>query len=610
MVTVIIHNIGTESDEFIAAKDLKKKLEEELSSIEGKIWLIPSVDVHPGTGIHDLDLLMIGYLDDYKIDISEYHDVSIISFCATIEIKSHGADGIYANGQDLWVKYPDGDHIVTEQSKKQNITLRKFLSDTLQLGKRLPFVSNIIWLRGIEYDDFEHSVGLVNKNIVTSDAYIDEFFDAIGRQGTLREQGFVNAFGNYTHEEIEKVANIFCAKSDGVDSMTLRRMNILLHTTSVPYDLDQKQEPVIVLSGHAGTGKTIMLLQAADLLTKKGKKCLFLTYNNALIADLQHTIALMPRGFSSFELKSMHSFLISLLYQHGCWKPEYEIERDFLPAIAKMGRTVKDLHSGMEYEYVFVDEAQDWEKPVADVLKAICQNSHIVIADGIDQFMRSGECSNWGDSDLPKLKKCLRQRYNLTVFVKLFAQKNGVYWDVEPNADYPGGRVVVTNNYSKELHDELFEKARQHGSTHYDMMLLVPPSMIDSGHFKLKSTYQDVGINVYDGTDRAIREIPYNEGNAKNNECRLFSYESCRGLEAWTVVCHRFHELFETEHPHSYADIPFDAARKYMLTLWTLIPLTRAIDTLVIVVKKDTKTALVLKEIADENTDFVDYQIK
>lgn len=264
----------------------------------------------------------------------------------------------------------------------------------------------------------------------------------------------------------------------------------------------------------------------------------------------------------------------------------------------------------MQYEYVFVDEAQDWEKSVADVLKDICQNSHIVIADGIDQFMRKGDCSNWGNSNLPKLKRCLRQRYNLTVFVKLFAQKNGVCWNVEPNADYPGGKVVVTNNYSKELHNELFEKARQHGCTYYDMMLLVPPSMIESGQFKLKSKYKEMGINIYDGTNRAIREKPYNEANAQNNESRLFSYESCRGLEAWTVVCHRFHELFEAEHPHSYSDIPFDAARKYMLTLWTLIPLTRAIDTLVIVVPKGTSTAKVLKEIADENPDFVEYKIE
>lgn len=609
MAEIYLHNNGNNSDEFLSAKDLKVKLEEELSSVLGKIWLIPSVDVHPGTGVHDLDLLMIGYLDDYRIDISSYKDVSIISFCTTIEIKSHSAEGIYAKGQDLWVKYPSGDHNVTIQSNKQKITLINFFSETLQMGKRIPFVSNIIWLKGIEYDDFERSVGLVYKNIVTSDAYVDEFFDAIGRQSTLRDHGFVNAFINYTPEEIEKVANIFCAKSDGVDSMTLRRMNLLLQTTSVPFDLDQKQEPVIVLSGHAGTGKTIMLLQAADILTKKGKKCLFLTYNNALIADLQHTISLMPRGFSHFEMKSMHSFLISIMYQHGCWKQDFEIEKDFFPSIAKLRRTVKDLHSGMQYEYVFVDEAQDWEKSVADVLKDICQNSHIVIADGIDQFMRKGDCSNWGNSNLPKLKKCLRQRYNLTVFVKLFAQKNGVCWNVEPNADYPGGKVVVTNNYSKELHDELFEKARQHGCTYYDMMLLVPPSMIESGQFKLKFKYQKRGINIYDGTNRAIRENPYNEANAQNNESRLFSYESCRGLEAWTVVCHRFHELFEAEHPHSYSDIPFDAARKYMLTLWTLIPLTRAIDTLVIVVPKGTNTAKVLKEIADENPDFVEYKI-
>ena len=609
MADIYLHDNGIISSESGAAKELYELFQEGLAKYKGKVWLIPSVEIYPGTGFHDLDLLMIGYLEDYQIEIAQYQNISILSFCTTIEIKSHGADGIYRNGQDLWVKYLEGDHNVTFQSNNQKTTLRKFLGETLQFGKRAPFVSNIIWLTGIGYDDFENSVGLTKSNIVTSDARIEDFFNAIGRQNTLRDNGFINSFRDYSPEEIEKIANLFCSKCDGVDSMSLRRMNLLMHTSKVPFDIDKREDPIIVLSGHAGTGKTIMLLQAADILTRNEKKCLFLTYNNALIADLQHTMSIMSNCFSRFDMKSMHAFLISLLCKNGCWNNTDDIERDFLPAVAQLHRIMHNKNIDIEYDYVFVDEAQDWEKPVTDVLKYICRNKHIVIADGIDQFMRTGDCTNWGNSQFPKLIKCLRQRYNLTVFAKLFANKMGVCWNVNPNKRFPGGKVIITNNYSGELHEKLMNDVAQHGCTEYDLMLLAPPSLIENGRFKLKDKYQEIGINIYDGIDRTIRETPYDKANAKNKECRVYSYESCRGLEAWTVVCHRFHELFETEHPHTYSDIQFEAARKYMLTLWALIPLTRAIDTLVIVVQKDTETAKMLKEIADHDPDFIEYNI-
>lgn len=609
MADIYLHDNGIISSESGAAKALCELLQEELSYVKGKIWLIPSVEIYPGTGYHDLDLLMIGYFDDYSIDIGQYHDISIHSFCTTIEIKSHGADGIFRDGQDLFVKYVEGKHNVTLQSNNQKTTLKKFFDETLQFGKRTPFVSNIIWLTGIDYDDFENSVGLTNSNIVTSNAYIEEFFDAIGRQNQLRDHGFVNSFKEYSHEEIEKIADLFCSKSDGADSMSLRRMNLLMQTTKAPFDIDKITDPIIVLSGHAGTGKTIMLLQTADILTRNGKKCLFLTYNNALIADLQHTMSFMSNHFSQFEMKSMHSFLISVLFKHGCWNNANDIEHDFLPAVAQLQRTMYNKNIDIEYDYVFVDEAQDWEKPVTEVLKYICRNKHIVIADGIDQFMRTGDCTNWGISQFPKLVRCLRQRHNLTVFAKLFATKMGVYWNVDPNKNFPGGKVIITNNYSPDLHKKLMIDAEQHGCVEYDLMLLAPPSLIENGRFRLKDKYKGKGIPIYDGIDRTVREVPYNKENAKNKECRVYSYESCRGLEAWTVVCHRFHELFETEHPHTYSEIPFEAARKYMLTLWTLIPLTRAIDTLVIVVQKNSETAKVLKEIAEREPDFIEYNI-
>lgn len=606
MVEVYLHNTGEISDEFEAAKNLKYLLENNLDDCDGKIWLIPSVDVHPATGYHDLDLVMLGYLQDYYIDITDKKDIDIKSFCTTIELKTHNAEGMYRNGTHLIVKYPNEDHDVTKQSNGQKISLQKFLQESLQYGKRVPFVTNLIWLVGTDYDDFENTVGLTNSNILTSDVTINEIFDAIGRQVQLVDQGYVDAFKDYSYSEIEKVADIFCAKSDGVDTMSLRRMNILKEPYKVPFDIDQMQDPVIIISGHAGTGKTLMLLQAADLLTKKGKKCIFLTYNNALITDLKHTMKFMSKQMANFEMKSMHSFLISILYKKGLWNNSKDIENDFMPAIASLSRSVGDY--SVDYQYVFVDEAQDWEKPVADVLKKICRKSHIVIADGVDQFMRSDYHTDWGISQFPKMKKCLRQRRNLTVFAKLFAQKMGVSWNVDPNNDFYGGRVIViTNGYEPEKHFKLLEQAKEHGCKEYDMMYLVPPSMTENGQFSLKSKYEDKGIHIYDGVNRKTRDTEYGDQNKLRKECRLYTYESCRGLEAWTTVCHRFHELFEAAHPHDYSEIPYEPARRYMLTLWTLIPLTRAIDTLVLVVKIDSKISSLLKELHDENPDIIEF---
>ncbi len=231
------------------------------------------------------------------------------------------------------------------------------------------------------------------------------------------------------------------------------------------------------------------------------------------------------------------------------------------------------------------------------------KGSHGVLADGVDQFMRASEHTEWGNSVMPKLKKCLRQRYNLTVFAKLFANKMGVYWDVEPNKDFPGGKVIVKNTYEPEDHYNILSDAKKHGCVEYDIMLLAPKSLTTTGKFDSIDAYTQREIYLYDGIDKQKRDQIYGAENAKKKESRIYTYESCRGLEAWTTVCLRFDELFSKEHSHDYHEIEYSMARNYMLTLWTLIPLTRAIDTLVLIVKKDSYISRIIDEIKNENPD-------
>lgn len=614
MARIYLHNIGLVSDEADAAKALKLSLEDKLDDYEGKIWLIPSINIHPGTGRHDVDLLMMGYLRDYYIDeIAGNTNIEIRNFFASIEIKSHKATGILRKGTHLYVKYQDHESNVTQQSEDQKESLRKFLAGPLQREAiRVPFVSNLIWLIGTTQSDFEHSVGLTDSNVLASDSSVEDFFKAIGRQSCLRNNGYVKAFDyNCTDEEIEFVADIFCAKSNGADSMTLRRINILkqgIQESDIASKL-MSSEPIIVLSGHAGTGKTIMLLKAANYLSQNGHKCLFMTYNTALIADLKRTMKILnPQGVG-FDMESMHSFLIGLMRKAGVWKHTYDVSTDFNHSVATLLQ-VKESHPvAIDYEYVFIDEAQDWRREEAELLCHYCIDSKIVIADGIDQFMYSENHMTWGLSPFPKLKKCLRQRAGLVSFAKIFASKFGVYWDVEPCMNIPGGRVIVTCAYNKDIHDELYHDVKDHGCTAYDMMLLASNSLTKSGSFDLYDAYKSRGINLFDGVNKNNRTKLYSDVNYKNEECRVYTYESCRGLESWATVCLRFDELFTQPHPHDYKEIPFVAARDYMRALWALMPITRAVDTLVLCVQKGSSIDALLKEITEEHPGLVDYRV-
>ena len=81
MADVYLHKIGTASSEMEAAASLKQLLDVELADIDGHVWIVPSIDIHPATGRHDVDLIMIGYLKDYYIDeIAGKCNIDIKSF--------------------------------------------------------------------------------------------------------------------------------------------------------------------------------------------------------------------------------------------------------------------------------------------------------------------------------------------------------------------------------------------------------------------------------------------------------------------------------------------------------------------------------------------------
>src|SRR5690606_11695233 len=96
---------------------------------------------------------------------------------------------------------------------------------------------------------------------------------------------------------------------------------------------------------------------------------------------------------------------------------------------------------------------------------------------------------------------------------------------------------------------------------------------------------------------------------------RLFQYESCRGLEGWTVVCLDLDDFirskmkhFEEQETGELALESFEEKRSKFVHLWSLIPLTRAIDTLVITVKdRNSHMAQALRNVYEDCPDIVQW---
>lgn len=156
------------------------------------------------------------------------------------------------------------------------------------------------------------------------------------------------------------------------------------------------------------------------------------------------------------------------------------------------------------------------------------------------------------------------------------------------------------------------------------MMFLVPPNLVTRSQtkdefgnskeirsFSKQNDFSNKGIKIWDGTSTDLRT-----SYAVNlDEHRLLQYESCRGLEGWVVVCldldefmrYKF-ETFEEVDTGELALESFDEKRNKFVNLWTLIPLTRAIDTLILTIKnRESKIAKLLYEIYRSNPDTIEW---
>lgn len=653
-MSVIVKIIGekNQTDEYLAAERMQEIIMKSVPQTAlGEIILFPSATLY-GQAVKDVDLLMIGHLMNYPVraafnhnEAFEEEEVFIESFCTTIEVKSHTISGISREGTNWKVRYQSGWHNVTKQSNDQRIAAKNFFVNSLGDS---PFITNLIWFTEVTPDELKPLETINGKRILTN-VLPDYFnFSLIGKLFVLqripwmrnRRYTFECGFGGTDTDIYSKPLALFSKTKEGMGELTRKRIEQITRSELLAQEPLFGDEKMAIFRGRAGAGKTIDLInQAIRLVDEKGARVQILTYNRALVSDIRRLFALaeLPDMFEEkcVSVNTMQSYFYGLI--NGClydgsmlgedflkrYEELLQEMLDFLKSDKEAKQIVREIYEDnprLNWEYIFIDEAQDWSAKERDLILELFNKSHIVVADGGQQFVRKGEPCDWtivGDRENIKLKTCLRQKRNIIKFINRYASNlYSGYNKIIPSDKMAGGRIVILKDKSQfyDFMKKELKRVKKAENIAYDMLYLVPPSLVNhegETNFILKKEFEHRGLLLWDGTNDNNR-LDY---SINPDEARIFQYESARGLEGWTVCCMEFDEFLRIKEQQY---IPTDEGnalllesvedkkRKYMLN-WALIPLTRAIDTLIITINDEqSKEAKAILSLVEDNNDYIE----
>lgn len=624
---------STEGDERLAAEKLQeiilKKWPWVEKDINTDVRIISAAKCYGQKSIKDIDLVVFAHFSDegfykpYKsVEVNDENikleKIYIKNLCLTIEVKGHPPEKVKFEGPLVKVLYGKNQfwHNASEQSHNQITSLRNNLESN---GIESPYITNLIWLTNVPTIKLPNNI---THNIIGSNATWDSILNVIGANSKIYKKNnkyFINAtkFPDINiNSEVSVKAFTKILEPTKIDQKSMDRICIKSLKPEWKNLLGNKQ---IIFRGRGGTGKTFILLNLAfNLYKEENARIIILTYNKALISNIRRLLDLIgvDRGTAerSINSQTIHSFFFSVFKNLGILNEDKEI--DFLKNYEKYKEeALKYINSGAiseedikffkkesgniySWDYIFLDEAQDWPSNEKYLLRKFYDFKTFVIADGIDQFVRLDNPCDWKDglnkqeNEYISLNTCYRMKSSLAKFANTFANVFGINWNLDGNEEVPGGNVIILEgDYFKnpEIHQEIIEQNMRDGNLPIDMLFCVPPNLVMKDGSIPGKKFVDWGYNVWDGVSFNIRETY----PTSNNALRIVQYESCRGLEGWVSVNFEFDSFYESKVKSILYDKlgvissdDIDEAHKETIR-WLMIPISRAIDTLIINVKSN-----------------------
>lgn len=650
-ITILNETIDHSIPECSAALELKELLSQAMpAKATGNIYIGYGLTLC-GQEVRDIDIAIFGelkdcYLPEFYTNNPQYPKKGLVvkDFCVVLELKEAPIGKVNFSHTHFFVTYKNGPKDVTAQSEKQRYAMSNYLAPLCGTDV---YVANAIWFKDISENDFVKFKTGNPVGAFPSSFNFTSFIKTVINQGitprynsdnrcyelsSCFDCGYMVDIKKKLFEE-RRVCSEYTRRK--LEAITQKNIDVYLSNIKLG---DEK----VILRGKAGTGKTFMLLQAALKLAnaESGKRCLLLTYNQALVSDIRRLLHYLeiPDGIDSYtvQIQTMHSFFMQMMetigiFIKGITASNRFNEREYNKCFNELFGYVKDLmdandikvlkddnHIAIDWDYILIDEAQDWDPKEKTLLEKVYGEERLIIADGELMFIRSSKNLNWGGKP-HNLSIGRRQKSILVKFINILAEEMGINWKQDGSNAINGGRVIIKPNYKPDYHRELEGYCKEQQCENYDMLFLVPPAMVEhddqGSHFKNIKKWEQADIKIFDGTNPKLRE----QYSTDVNECRLYQYESCRGLEGWVVVCLQFDKLikykkehfseFETEASSLALESKEEKLKKY-LWMWTMMAFTRAIDTLVITIKEpSSEIGKILKRVAEKHPDIVTWEI-
>lgn len=653
-VLVRVFGAKPESDEYQCALVLKKKFEEYFPpEVIGEIFIQANATLF-GQTVKDVDVIMMGTLQNYSsafnyVDTSNNvttGDVQINSFCTVIEVKSHGTQGVLRQGTEFFVRYGRARHSVTSQSNDQKIAAKNFFEQTTNYS---PFITNLIWFTGMTENDLNELLK-IDENPMPTNAFANDFSVESLMQLLVWQKKpslykgqyvFDSRYNNCSPGSLHKQFQLFGKEKNNMGELSRKRIEQITCKSIGSLNIDTDKEQMSILRGRAGTGKTVGLIQTAiRLVDEQNLRVIILTYNKALVSDIRRLFALaeLPDMFQEqcVSINTMHSFFYQIISK-GIYDGNLDGEAfikdyqeylgellDFLNSDGDSITVIKDILCSdyrLNWDYCLIDEAQDWLQIERDLILLIFGYDHLIVADGGQQFVRSTGICDWNVApkrNSMKLKYCLRQKDNIIKFINHYTSEYRKNENkILSSGKMPGGKIIICSDMDKfwSISKETVDDLKSTGNIMYDMLLLTSTNLVEKNprKFKLTNEFEKHNIFLWDGTNELVRS----DYSISGDDARVLQYDSARGLEAWTVVCLEYDTFIEEKMSHyketnsTESMLILESSEekriKFMLN-WALIPFTRAIDTLIITLKdKSSQTGAVLKQIADENPDYITF---
>ena len=151
-----------------------------------------------------------------------------------------------------------------------------------------------------------------------------------------------------------------------------------------------------LVRGGAGTGKTVLALEAARRSSSRGERTLLLCFNKPLAESLERTLTL--EGGPKVDIATCHSFLRSKIVVSSQVEEFRRMEAELLrtgdssevfSVVYPLFGGLAALESDLRYDHLVLDEGQDLIRP--DLLSAL--------GEWLDGGLREGRWTIFGDFD-------------------------------------------------------------------------------------------------------------------------------------------------------------------------------------------------------------------